>query len=85
MEADLMTGVSLFCRVIRTVLHPKKRHAGHRIRMHSISLEFVLHPKKRHTRHKIQILLALKCRNVEFNAHEKVTYPSQDPDAFEFA
>ena len=45
----------------------------------------VLHPKKRHTRHKILILLALKCRNVEFNAHEKVTYQSQDPDAFEFA
>ena len=84
-DPDRVTGVSLFCRDIRIVLHPKKRHAGHRIRMHSISLEFVLRPKKRHTLHKIQILLALKCRNVEFNAHEKVTYPSQDPDAFEFA
>ena len=85
MDPDRVTGVSLFCRDIRILLHPKKRHAGHRIRMHSISLDFVLRPKKRHTPHKIQILLALKCRNVEFNAHEKVTYPSQDPDAFEFA
>ena len=85
MDPNRVTGVSLFCRDIRILLHPKKRHAGHRIRMHSISLEFVLRPKKRHTLHKIQILLALKCRNVEFNAHEKVTYPSQDPDAFEFA
>ena len=85
LDPDRVTGVSLFCRDIRILLHPKKRHAGHRIRMHSISLEFVLRPKKRHTPHKIQILLALKCRNVEFNAHEKVTYPSQDPDAFEFA
>ena len=48
-------------------------------------IRIVLHPKKRHTLYKILILLALKCRNVHFTAHEQVTYPSQNPDAFEFA
>ena len=62
MDPDRVIGVSLFCRDIRIVLHPKKRHAGHRIRMHSISLDFVLRPKKRHTCYKIQILLALNWR-----------------------
>ena len=74
-------------------LHMKKRHAAHRIRICSNRRYFkrrknnriVLHLKKRHTRHKIRILLALKCRNVDFTAHEKVTYLSQNPDAFEFA
>ena len=74
-------------------LHMKTRHAAHRIRICSNRRYFkrrkqnriVLHLKKRHTRHKIRILLALKCRHVDFTAHEKVTYPSQDPDAFEFA
>ena len=37
MNPDRLTGVSLFCWEIRIVLHPKKRHAGHKIRIMRIS------------------------------------------------
>ena len=37
MDPNRVTGVSLFCRDIRILLHPKKRHAGHKIRIMRIS------------------------------------------------
>ena len=51
-----MTGVYL-CLKVRIVLHPKKRHVGHRIRSHTFFLDFG----------------CFGCRKPSITAHEKDT------------
>ena len=87
MDRDRVTGLSVFLLENLDCLHPKKRHADHKIRMHSISfgpMDFKVITRTSDmpvTRSEFCFLLFVG--NHDF-AIEKATRRSQNPDLFEF-